>query len=81
MGEFCILEGDSGNPTPTLMEVPFVLMGLPLPDPSPTPNPLQATFSLQKKELFLIVILTTPTPHTSKNYAPKICHKMRGRMA
>ena len=27
------------------------------------------------------IILTTPTPHTSKKYDPKICHKMRGRMA
>ena len=27
------------------------------------------------------IILTTPTPHISKKYAPKICHKMRGRMA
>ena len=26
-------------------------------------------------------ILTTPTPHISKIYAPNICHKMRGRMA
>ena len=27
------------------------------------------------------VILTTPTPHIGKKYDPKICHKMRGRMA
>ena len=27
------------------------------------------------------IILTTPTPHISKKYAPKICHGMRGRMA
>ena len=25
--------------------------------------------------------LTAPTPHISKKYAPKICHKMRGHMA
>ena len=29
----------------------------------------------------LKIILTTPTPHISKRYGPKICHKMRGRMA
>ena len=31
--------------------------------------------------LQLKIILTTPTPHISKKYDPKICHKMRGRMA
>ena len=34
-----------------------------------------------EKESNLKTILTTPTTHTSKKYAPKICHKMRGRMA
>ena len=29
----------------------------------------------------LKIILTTPTPHISKKYAPKICHKMGGRRA
>ena len=29
----------------------------------------------------LKIILTTPTPHISKKYAPEICHKMRGRTA
>ena len=27
------------------------------------------------------IILTTPTPHISKKYDPKICHQTRGRMA
>ena len=31
--------------------------------------------------LTMTTILTTPTPHISKKYAPKRCHKMRGRMA
>ena len=31
-----------------------------------------------RKRLPLKIILTTPTPHISKKYDPKICHKMRG---
>ena len=31
--------------------------------------------------VYMKTILTTPTPHISKKYAPKICHKMRGHVA
>ena len=34
-----------------------------------------------KKFMFMNTILTTPTPPISKKYAPKIRHKMTGRMA
>ena len=43
--------------------------------PSPSCRPLLVFADLLK------TILTTPTTHISKKYAPKLCHKMRGRMA
>ena len=40
-----------------------------------------AQYKNKEVKSILKTILTTPTPHMSKKYDPKICHKMRGRMA
>ena len=40
-----------------------------------------ALITCLKKSVSVKIILTTPTPHITKKYDPKICHKMRGRMA
>ena len=47
---------------------------------APRKSPENWTF-LSLEFYNVIIILTTPTPHISQKYAPKIRHKMRGRMA
>ena len=42
---------------------------------------LYALTCIAKTWAGLKIILTTPTPHIRKKYAPKVRHKMRGRMA
>ena len=46
-----------------------------------TPWHWLASQNYRRSCVFYEIILTTPTPHISKKYDPKICHKMRGRMA